>query len=114
MARIVALFALATLFAAACTQSQIVDPQANAPDADPCIADFRKKLDEDPEKCAHVWQQVGVHPYQRMVNGVPVTSLCTITRCTKCGTINHECWKYQNRAKHRTRTPRSKSTPPRR
>jgi hypothetical protein len=64
---------------------------AASKDADPRIFDFRKKLDEDPTKCAHAWQQIGVHPYQRFVNGMPMTELCSITRCPKCGAVRHDC-----------------------
>src|SRR5205814_7410601 len=47
--------------------------------------------DEPDKKHVHVWEQAGIHPYQVMRGGVPVTELCVITRCSKCGAIHHEC-----------------------
>ena len=89
--RTVAILALLLLLASACTASKPPEQAIKLPDAKPCIADFRKKLDEDPAKCAHVWEQVGVHPYERSINGLPNIELCTITRCSKCGAVRHEC-----------------------
>lgn len=66
-------------------------PPAPTSDADPRLLDFRKQLDEDPTRCAHVWQQVGVHPYETVVNGLALTQLCTVTQCAKCGLVLHEC-----------------------
>lgn len=108
MARLVVTLALVISLTAACA-SKGKEPEKQ-PDAKPYIADFRKKLDEDPEKCAHVWQQIGVHPYERILNGVPSIELCTITRCAKCGMIRHECQDRlrRDRERQRRRTRRSR------
>jgi hypothetical protein len=45
---------------------------------------------EDGE-CKHVYEQVGVHPWTRIVDGMPQTELCVIVRCARCGKVLHEC-----------------------
>jgi len=89
---------LLVLTSAACrTQQEIRDPLMVAPDAKPQYFDLTGKPDQDPNKrvdpdtCKHVYEQIGLHPYQQVRNGIPMGSLCTITRCLRCGEIRHEC-----------------------
>jgi hypothetical protein len=83
------LIALAILVTAACASPTAKDaPPASV---SPLLLDFREKLDEDPTRCAHAWQQVGMHAWTRDVNGMPSVDLCSVLRCAKCGEERHEC-----------------------
>ena len=89
---------LLLLASAACrTQQEVRDPLMVAPDAKPKYFDLTGRPEQDPSKrvdpddCKHVYEQIGLHPYQQMRNGIPMGSLCTITRCLRCGEIRHEC-----------------------
>lgn len=42
-------------------------------------------------ECRHVYEQAGVHSYQRLVDGLPQVGLCVINRCIRCGKVLHEC-----------------------
>src|SRR5258708_1523036 len=53
--------------------------------------DKRAAADGEAEKCEHVWEQRGIHPYQVMREGLLNTELCVISRCAKCGAVLHEC-----------------------
>ena len=60
-------------------------------------ADLPRVDDEDAE-CAHVWQQVGSHPWRKPgMNGIPMMAMCAISRCTKCGKLRHECQQKRRR-----------------
>jgi hypothetical protein len=78
----------------ACSSSPARKP---APSATPQVFDFTKNgpRDEaapvDPRTCKHVWVPIGTHPYQVMVNGMPMTRLCFVLRCERCGLVRHEC-----------------------
>ena len=66
------------------------------PDAAPTFFDMTNvENDEfdapDPETCDHFFEWHATHSYQAMVNGIPMTKLCTVTKCAKCGQIRHEC-----------------------
>jgi hypothetical protein len=47
--------------------------------------------DGAPKACAHVWEQVAMHPYTRIQNGVPLADLCAVSRCARCGEMRHDC-----------------------
>jgi hypothetical protein len=59
------------------------------------VFDVRDQATASPEggteKHVHVWEQVGLHPYQVMRDGVPVAELCVVSRCSKCGATRHDC-----------------------
>ncbi len=49
-------------------------------------------VDDEDAECAHVWEQIGSHPWRKPgMGGVPMMAMCAISRCTKCGKIRHEC-----------------------
>lgn len=84
------------LLSAACTGKSKKEAPPEKRDAGAKIFDVRegaKRLapDGEAEKCAHVWQQSGIHPYTAMREGLPNTELCVISRCVKCGAVQHEC-----------------------
>jgi hypothetical protein len=52
----------------------------------------RVEAEEDPNApCKHVWEQFAWHTYEDRSTGVPVSQICVVTRCPKCGEIRHEC-----------------------
>lgn len=79
------------------TATEIRDPRAGAEDAKPTFHDLTSRPEGeegkpvDPAKCKHVFQQVGVHTYKKMQNGMEMPGLCVITRCARCGEVRHEC-----------------------
>jgi hypothetical protein len=80
---------LLVLCFAAC-QTQPTEPQPPRV-VGPQLFDCRDEGDEEPAECRHVWQQVGVHGYTKMIHGIPSVELCSVLRCTKCGQVRHEC-----------------------
>lgn len=54
-----------------------------------------KAVTDEHGQCRHVYEQVGVHAFQRMVDGVPQVELCVINRCIRCGKVIHECDRYR-------------------
>ena len=88
-------FALLLAAGSAACSSRAPEPPP-APDAQPQVFDVRgdakkEKPKADPAKCAHVWEQKGIHPYEAIENGIPMTEICVMTRCMKCGLVRHEC-----------------------
>lgn len=90
---------LATVFGAlllgACSSAKAAPPPPRE-DPQPKLFDMRRQAEArtpqaDPAKCAHVWEQRGIHPYERIENGIPMTEICVMTRCVKCGLVRHEC-----------------------
>ena len=53
--------------------------------------DGKRTTPDGEEKCAPVYQQSGIHPYNAMREGLPNTELCVVATCTKCGAVLHEC-----------------------
>ncbi len=80
----------ALLLAASACRSQPAEPQMPAV-VGPQLFDCRPEEDDAPKTCRHVWQQVGVHSYTKMIHGLPSVELCSILRCNKCGQVRHEC-----------------------
>ena len=78
------------------TQRESRDPRPSE-NAKPQYFDMTRQFEGrdgkpvDPAKCEHMFEQIGVHPYENIRNGVPSIELCTIMRCLKCGEIRHEC-----------------------
>ena len=81
------------VFLAACAGKKQAPPEKR--DTAAKVFDVRgegKRLTPDgEEKCAHVYQQSGIHPYNAMREGIPNTELCVVSTCTKCGAVLHEC-----------------------
>ena len=78
------------------------EPEPRAPrkgDASPLLFDFTKQPERkegepvDPATCKHDWQpsRTHSHPYQTMVNGMPMTRHCFAQQCSICKTVRHEC-----------------------
>ena len=92
------LVSLGLLSLGACrTVTEVRDTNAGKPDAAPTWHDMTSQAEEqtdkpvDPAKCKHVFEQIGIHPYKKMQNGMEMPGLCVITRCIKCGEVRHEC-----------------------
>lgn len=87
---------LALLLLVGCASTPAEPVVEDLPDAAPSFFDMTDvENDEfdapDPETCDHFFEWHGTHSYQKMVNGMRMTALCTVTKCAKCNQIRHEC-----------------------
>ena len=91
------LVSLALLFVVGCATTPAEPVVEDKPDAAPSFFDMTDadNNDEyeapDPETCDHVFEYYRSHSYQRMINGMPMIGICTVTKCAKCNQIRHEC-----------------------
>ena len=90
------------------------DTEPRAPkkgDASPLLFDFTKQPERepgepvDPATCKHVWvpSRAHSHPYQTIVNGMPMTRHCFAQQCNICGTVRHECERVRRQQQQRQR-----------
>jgi len=81
-----ALLSLTGLALVGCrTVKEVRDPNRSAPDAEAQFFDLTQEEQGDsetvdPAKCAHIFEQMGVHQIQKMQNGMAIGGLCVINR----------------------------------
>ena len=97
MQRTILTLVLAVLLCACSSEPEVRRPKMG--DASPLLFDFTKQPEPkpgepiDPATCKHAWvpSRIHSHPYQAMVNGMPMTRMCFAQRCSRCGLVRHEC-----------------------
>jgi hypothetical protein len=87
---------LALLLFVGCASGPDTPAVEDQPDAAPSFFDMTDvENDEfdapDPATCEHFFEWHSTHSYQKIINGMRMTELCTVTKCAKCNQIRHEC-----------------------
>ncbi len=87
---------LALLLCVGCASSTTEPVVEDRPDAAPSFFDMTAvENDEfdapDPATCDHFFEWASTHSYQKFINGMRMTELCTVTKCAKCNQLRHEC-----------------------
>lgn len=86
----------ALLLLVGCASSNDSPVVEDLPDAAPSFFDMTDvENDEfdapDPATCEHFFEWHSTHSYQKIINGMRMTDLCTVTKCAKCNQTRHEC-----------------------